>query len=132
MRKFLMLCKKRKNFTKAPPSKLISNLALCKKQKLFVKALHVMFLFNGGRFKEEILFTCEYFLCNERNENNSQGPPLTLVLLYCKFLIENHAVQLACGIFKEEILFRCEHFLCYARNKNISLRPPLNISVTIL
>ena len=60
-------------------------------------------------------------------------PPLTLVLLYCTFLIENHAVQFDGGRFKEEILFRCEHFLCYARNEIISPSPPpLKNSVTIL
>ena len=46
------------------------------------------------RNKEEILFRCEHFLCYARDENFSPSPPSTLVLLYCKFLIEIHAVQL--------------------------------------
>ena len=99
MRTFLVLCKKRK-FSPMPPPP------------------------STQRNKEEILFRCEQFLCYARNENFSPSPPSTLVLLYCKFLIEIHAVQFDSGIFKEEILFRCEHFLCYGRNENISPRPP--------
>ena len=79
---------------------------------------------STGSCKEEIFFRFEHFLCYTRNENFSPSPPSTLVLLYCKFLIEIHAVQLDSWIFKEEILFRCEHFLCYGRNENISPRPP--------
>ena len=61
---------------------------------------------STGRFKKEILFRCEYFLCYARNENLSLSPhPSPLVLLYCTFLIENHAVQFDGGRFKEEILF---------------------------
>ena len=63
--------------------------------------LYCMFLienhfaqFVGERFKEEILFKCEHFLCYGRNKNILLGPsPLPLVLLYCKILIENHMVQ---------------------------------------
>ena len=37
------------------------------------------------------------------------GPPLknivVILQLYCKFLIENHAVQFEGGRFKEEIIF---------------------------
>ena len=99
MRTFLVLCKKRK-FSPMPPPP------------------------STQRNKEEILFRCEHFLCYARNENFSPSPPSTLVLLYCKFLIEIHAVQLDSWIFKEEILFRCEHFLCYGRNENISPSPP--------
>ena len=55
----------------------------------------------------------------QETEISHQCPSLTLVLLYCTFLIENHAVQFDGGRFKEEILCRCENFLCYARNKNI-------------
>ena len=65
------------------------------------------------------------FLVLSKNLNYfTRPPPLTLVLLYCKFLTEIHAVQFDSGIFKEEILFRCKNFLCYARNKNFSPRPP--------
>ena len=59
-----------------------------------------------------------------------QGPPSTLVLLYCKFLIENHSVHFDGERFKQENLFKCKHFLCYVRIENISLRTPLNWKIS--
>ena len=60
---------------------------------------------STGRFKKEILFHCEHFLCYKRNEIFHRGPPSPLILLYCTFLIENQAVQFEGGRFKEEIFF---------------------------
>ena len=79
---------------------------------------------SSRRLKEEILLYAYISCVMQKTEIFHQGPPLTLVLLYCTFLIENHSVQFDGGRFNEEILCRCEHFLCYARNENFSPSPP--------
>ena len=123
MRIFLLLCKKRKYFTKAPPSTLV--LLNCK----FLLEKHSAQV-DGGRFKQEILLRYEHFLCYAKNKNISPTPlPLKKFSLDANFscvIKETKIFHLVSERYKEEILFRCKHFLCYARNENISPRPPLN------
>ena len=128
MRTFLVLCKKRKFFTKAPPSTLA--LLFC----TFIIENHVV-QFDGGRFKQEILFRCEYYLvlCKKRKYFTKAPPQLedlrkkfSLDAIFSCVMQETKIFHLDGGRFKDEILFRCERFLCYARNENISPGPPLN------
>ena len=44
---------------------------------------HLMILFDGGIFKQEILFRCENFLCYARNEKISPRPPLKINFKSC-------------------------------------------------
>ena len=69
---------------------------------------------STGRFKKEILFRCQHFLCYARNENFSPSPhPSPLVLLYCTLNIENQAAQIEGGRFMEEKYYnRLRALLC--------------------
>ena len=118
MRTFLVLCKKRKYFTQpAPPQKYCCYIA---------SSIQKITRFNSmvEDLRKKFSLHANISCVKQKSKLFHQAPPLTLVLLYCKFLTEIHAVQFDSGIFKEEILFRCKNFLCYARNKNISPRPP--------
>ena len=130
MRTFVVLCKKRKYFTKGPPPQLEdlrkkfsldANIScVMQETKIFHQGPLPQLEYLRKKFSLDANISCVI----QETKIFHQGPPSTLVLLYCKFLINNHAVQFDGGRFKEEILCRCEHFLCYALNENISPRPP--------
>ena len=67
--KFSCVMQETKIFHQFPPPSTLA-LLYC---KFLIENLSVQF--DSGRFQEEILFRCEYFLCYARNENISTRPP---------------------------------------------------------
>ena len=149
MRTFLVLYKKRKYFTKASHPQLeavkkkfsldVNISCVMQETKIFhqaptphhqcyyiVLSLQKITRFNSmvEDLRKKFSLHANISCVKQKSKLFHQAPPLTLVLLYCKFLTEIHAVQFDSGIFKEEILFRCKNFLCYARNKNFHQGPP--------
>ena len=100
MRTFLVFCKKRKYFTQAPPQKYCCYIASSIQK---ITGFNSMVEDLRKKFSLHANISCVM----QDTKIFHQGPPST-------------------GRFKEEIFFRCEHFLCYARNENISPRPPFN------
>ena len=107
MRTFLVLCKKRKFFTEAPPSPLV--LLYC----TFLIENHAV-LFEGGNLRKKLSLHANISCVMQETKIFHQGPPPQLEDLRKKFSFD---ANISCVMQETKIFHR---------------GPPLTISVTIL